>query len=99
MVKSAWAARPLGGAVGGIEELRHCRATALQFHVHRGAGKFVHQLGRHRQAIIHRQDQLLDRVDFDNLRARLRQNSVAEKLADEWLAHVLAGAPAPLPHV
>jgi hypothetical protein len=38
-------------------------------------------------------------VDFANLRARLRQNSVQEKLADLWLAHVLAQAPAPLAHV
>jgi NADPH-dependent glutamate synthase beta subunit-like oxidoreductase/NAD(P)H-flavin reductase len=31
------------------------------------------------------QDQDLDRVDFENLRARLRQNSVQEKLSNRWL--------------
>ncbi len=31
------------------------------------------------------QDQELDRVDFDNLHARLRQNSVQEKLSALWL--------------
>ena len=45
------------------------------------------------------QDQELDRVDFANLRARLRQNTVQERIADLWLAHVLARAPQPLAHV
>jgi hypothetical protein len=31
------------------------------------------------------QDQPLDRVDFQNLRARLRQNSVQEKLTRRWI--------------
>jgi NAD(P)H-flavin reductase len=31
------------------------------------------------------QDQELDRVDFENLSARLRQNSVQEKLSNRWL--------------
>jgi NAD(P)H-flavin reductase len=31
------------------------------------------------------QDQELDRVDFENLNARLRQNSVQEKLSNRWL--------------
>jgi NADPH-dependent glutamate synthase beta subunit-like oxidoreductase/NAD(P)H-flavin reductase len=31
------------------------------------------------------QDQELDRVDFDHLNARLRQNSVQEKLSNRWL--------------
>jgi NAD(P)H-flavin reductase len=37
------------------------------------------------------QDQELDRVDFPNLAARLRQNTVQEKLASMWLDHLLAG--------
>jgi NADPH-dependent glutamate synthase beta subunit-like oxidoreductase/NAD(P)H-flavin reductase len=37
------------------------------------------------------QDQHLDRVDFTNLRARLRQNTVLEKLSNLWLTRVLAG--------
>ena len=36
------------------------------------------------------QDQHLDRVDFTNLRARLRQNTVLEKLSNLWLTRVLA---------
>jgi NAD(P)H-flavin reductase len=35
------------------------------------------------------QDQILDEVDFSNLRQRLRQNSVQEKLSDLWLDHLL----------
>ena len=37
------------------------------------------------------QDQPLDRVDFDHLRARLRQNTVQEKLSNLWLERLLAG--------
>lgn len=36
------------------------------------------------------QDQPLDHVDFDHLRARLRQNTVQEKLANLWLDKVLS---------
>jgi len=36
------------------------------------------------------QDQELDRVDFAALAQRLTQNSVAEKLARQWLAGCLA---------
>ena len=36
------------------------------------------------------QDQELDRVDFDHLKARLRQNSVQEKLSNLWLDYLLA---------
>jgi NADPH-dependent glutamate synthase beta subunit-like oxidoreductase/NAD(P)H-flavin reductase len=35
------------------------------------------------------QDQDMDRVDFVNLAARLRQNTVQEKLANLWLHHLL----------
>ena len=35
------------------------------------------------------QDQALDFVDFDNLRARLRQNTVQEKLSSLWLSYLL----------
>ncbi|MBM3801437.1 MAG: pyridine nucleotide-disulfide oxidoreductase [Acidimicrobiia bacterium] len=34
------------------------------------------------------QDQPLDLVDFDHLRSRLRQNSVAEKLTSLWIDHL-----------
>ena len=43
------------------------------------------------------QDQLLDRVDFPNLSARLRQNTVKEKLANLWLDTLLKTSS--LPHV
>jgi NADPH-dependent glutamate synthase beta subunit-like oxidoreductase/NAD(P)H-flavin reductase len=35
------------------------------------------------------QDQSLDKVDFDNLRSRLVQNSVQEKLTKQWIAACL----------
>jgi NADPH-dependent glutamate synthase beta subunit-like oxidoreductase/NAD(P)H-flavin reductase len=35
------------------------------------------------------QDQLMDRVDFFNLNARLRQNTVQEKLTNQWLEQAL----------
>jgi NAD(P)H-flavin reductase len=38
------------------------------------------------------QDQPLDHVDFVNLRARLRQNTVLEKLSNLWLTRLLATA-------
>ncbi|HWW61282.1 MAG TPA: FAD-dependent oxidoreductase, partial [Thermoanaerobaculia bacterium] len=37
------------------------------------------------------QDQHLDHVDFANLRARLRQNTVQEKLTNLWLTRLMAG--------
>jgi NADPH-dependent glutamate synthase beta subunit-like oxidoreductase/NAD(P)H-flavin reductase len=43
------------------------------------------------------QDQELDRVDFPNLAARLRQNTVQEKLSVSWMEQLLAGDA--LPHV
>jgi len=36
------------------------------------------------------QDQHLDDVDFANLRARLRQNTVTEKLTNLWLTRLLS---------
>ncbi len=43
------------------------------------------------------QDQEMDRVDFPNLNARLRQNTVQEKLSNLWLDHLLQTVE--LPHV
>ncbi len=43
------------------------------------------------------QDQEMDRVDFPNLAARLRQNTVQEKLSNLWLDHLLRAAS--FPHV
>ena len=39
------------------------------------------------------QDQAMDRVDFVNLAARLRQNTVQEKLSNLWLDSLLPGRP------
>jgi NAD(P)H-flavin reductase len=36
------------------------------------------------------QDQLLDEMDWNNLAARLRQNTVSEKLTNQWLERLLA---------
>jgi len=43
------------------------------------------------------QDQHMDRVDFPNLSARLRQNTVKEKLAALWFDQLVAERP--LEHV
>jgi NAD(P)H-flavin reductase/NADPH-dependent glutamate synthase beta subunit-like oxidoreductase len=43
------------------------------------------------------QDQEMDRVDFPNLNARLRQNTVQEKLSNLWLDHLLESVD--LPHI
>jgi NAD(P)H-flavin reductase len=37
------------------------------------------------------QDQDMDRVDFPNLAARLRQNTLQEKLSNAWFDHLVAG--------
>jgi len=59
-------------------------AQCLQKHVDPQSGK---------ETIIFscfNQDQEMDRVDFPNLAARLRQNTVQEKLANQWLDHLLS---------
>jgi hypothetical protein len=38
------------------------------------------------------QDQPLDEMDWDNLAARLRQNTVSEKLTNLWLERLFAGS-------
>jgi NADPH-dependent glutamate synthase beta subunit-like oxidoreductase/NAD(P)H-flavin reductase len=45
------------------------------------------------------QDQPLDSVDFTNLRARLRQNTVVEKMTNLWLTRLLAKANASIAEV
>ena len=88
---------PAHVAIGSINSPMQCMmkevcAQCLQRHVDPATGResFVFS--------CFNQDQELDRVDFENLRARLKQNSVQERLADQWLAHLLAAAPAPLAH-
>jgi NAD(P)H-flavin reductase len=41
------------------------------------------------------QDQEMDKVDFPNLNARLRQNTVQEKLSSLWLDHLLESVDLP----
>jgi NADPH-dependent glutamate synthase beta subunit-like oxidoreductase/NAD(P)H-flavin reductase len=82
--------------IGSINSPMQCMmkevcAQCLQKHVDPQTG---------RETIIFscfNQDQMLDRVDFPNLAARLRQNTVQEKLSNLWLDQLLAGHA--LPHV
>jgi NADPH-dependent glutamate synthase beta subunit-like oxidoreductase/NAD(P)H-flavin reductase len=59
-------------------------AQCLQKHVDAATGKewFIFS--------CFNQDQPMDRVDFPNLNARLRQNTVQEKLSSQWLDRLLA---------
>jgi NAD(P)H-flavin reductase/NADPH-dependent glutamate synthase beta subunit-like oxidoreductase len=66
-------------------------AQCLQRHVDPATGKVTIIFS------CFNQDQYMDRVDFFNLNARLRQNTVQEKLASLWLEHLLATHP--LAHV
>jgi NAD(P)H-flavin reductase len=82
--------------IGSINSPMQCMmkevcAQCLQKHIDPKTGK---------ESIIFscfNQDQELDRVDFPNLAARLRQNTVQEKLTNLWFDHLLASAG--LPHV
>ena len=58
-------------------------AQCLQPHVDAATGKVSYVFS------CFNQDQPLDRVDWAGLDARLRQNSVQEKLAAEWIDHCL----------
>ncbi|NJD06033.1 MAG: pyridine nucleotide-disulfide oxidoreductase, partial [Methylococcaceae bacterium] len=75
-------------AIGSINSPMQCMmkgvcAQCLCKHVDKETGKeyFVYSCNN--------QDQDLDRVDFPNLYARLRQNSVQEKLSAMWLERLL----------
>ncbi len=82
--------------IGSINSPMQCMmkevcAQCLQKHVDPATG---------RETIIFscfNQDQELDRVDFPNLAARLRQNTVQEKLANLWFEHLVLEAA--LPHI
>ena len=84
--------------IGSINSPMQCMmkevcAQCLQRHVDLVTGKeeFIFS--------CYNQDQELDRVDFANLHARLRQNSVQEKISSLWLEHVLKASEAELAHV
>jgi NADPH-dependent glutamate synthase beta subunit-like oxidoreductase/NAD(P)H-flavin reductase len=77
--------------IGSINSPMQCMmkqvcAQCLQRHVDPVSGKesFVFS--------CFNQDQHLDEVDFTNLRARLKQNTVLEKLANLWLTRVLSAS-------
>jgi len=79
---------PAHAAIGSINSPMQCMmkgvcAQCLCKHVDPETGEesFVYS--------CYNQDQPLDHVDFPNLRARLRQNSVQEKLSNLWLDHLL----------
>jgi NADPH-dependent glutamate synthase beta subunit-like oxidoreductase/NAD(P)H-flavin reductase len=83
---------PQHTGIGSINSPMQCMmkqvcAQCLQRHVDPATGKesFVFS--------CFNQDQELDHVDFVNLRARLRQNTVLEKLTNLWLTRVLAEQP------
>ena len=74
--------------IGSINSPMQCMmkevcAQCLQRHVDPATGKeeFIFS--------CFNQDQELDRVDFPNLNARLRQNTVQEKLSNLWFDHLL----------
>ncbi len=80
---------PAHTGIGSINSPMQCMmkqvcAQCLQRHVDPKTGKesFVFS--------CFNQDQQLDAVDFTNLRARLRQNTVLEKLSNLWLTRLLA---------
>jgi NAD(P)H-flavin reductase len=89
---------PAHVGIGSINSPMQCMmkevcAQCLQRHVDPATGReeFIFS--------CYNQDQELDRVDFANLHARLRQNSVQEKLSNLWLEHMLEEAEPELAHV
>ena len=84
--------------IGSINSPMQCMmkevcAQCLQRHVYPATGReeFIFS--------CYNQDQDLDRVDFANLHARLRQNTVQEKLSNLWLELLLDQAESELAHV
>jgi NADPH-dependent glutamate synthase beta subunit-like oxidoreductase/NAD(P)H-flavin reductase len=80
--------KPHHEAIGSINSPMQCMmkgvcAQCLCKHIDPETGKesFVYSCNN--------QDQDLDKVDFPNLRARLKQNSVQEKLSSLWLDYLL----------
>ncbi|MEW6323051.1 MAG: FAD-dependent oxidoreductase [Acidobacteriota bacterium] len=79
---------PAHVGIGSINSPMQCMmkevcAQCLQRHVDPATGReeFIFS--------CYNQDQELDRVDFANLQARLRQNSVQEKISNLWFEHLL----------
>ncbi len=83
---------PKHTAIGSINSPMQCMmkevcAQCLQKHVHPETGKETFIFS------CFNQDQDLDTVDFKNLSARLRLNTVQEKLSNAWLDRLLGLAP------
>jgi NADPH-dependent glutamate synthase beta subunit-like oxidoreductase/NAD(P)H-flavin reductase len=79
--------KPEHTAIGSINSSMQCMMKGIcaqclckQVDPQTGAQRFVYS--------CFNQDQPLDLVDFPNLHARLRQNSVQEKLSDQWLDYL-----------
>jgi NAD(P)H-flavin reductase len=75
-------------AIGSINSPMQCMmkeicAQCLQANIDPESGKTTYVFS------CFNQDQPLDRVDFPGLRARLRQNSVQEKLTAQWIDRCL----------
>ena len=86
--------KPDHAAIGSINSPMQCMmkeicAQCLQRHVDPATGKeeFIFS--------CFNQDQEMDRVDFAHLNARLRQNTVQEKLSSLWLDHLLESSELP----
>ncbi len=80
--------KPHHFAIGSINSPMQCMmkeicAQCLQAQIDPETGKTTYVFS------CFNQDQPLDRVDFPGLRARLRQNSVQEKLTAQWIDHCL----------
>ena len=89
---------PAHVGIGSINSPMQCMmkevcAQCLQRHVDPATGReeFIFS--------CYNQDQDLDRVDFANLQARLRQNSVQEKISNLWFEHLLDRSEAEFAHV
>lgn len=83
-------------AIGSINSPMQCMmkeicAQCLQKHVDPETGKEITPVFS-----CFNQDQELDRVDFTNLKDRLRVNSVLEKLGGSWLSYLLEYEKAPV---
>jgi hypothetical protein len=80
--------KPHHFAIGSINSPMQCMmkeicAQCLQAQIDPATGKTTYVFS------CFNQDQPLDRVDFAGLRARLRQNSVQEKLTAQWIDRCL----------
>ena len=80
--------KPHHFAIGSINSPMQCMmkeicAQCLQAHTDPETGKTTYVFS------CFNQDQALDRVDFPGLKARLRQNSVQEKLTAQWIDRCL----------